>query len=89
MFLMKPSTISEPTRLPPKYHSSVASKLSDVIGFRYGLPAVASDVPVGIQSEGQEVPDVAEARTGEVAAGRKSEHRSLLNPNLRFTLGSQ
>ena len=39
MFLTNTSKVIEPTRLPPKYHSRVASKLSDVIGFRNGLPA--------------------------------------------------
>src|SRR5438132_3726314 len=46
MFLTKPSSVSDPTRFPAKYHSRVASKLSDVIGFRNGLPACEVTLPL-------------------------------------------
>src|SRR4051794_10100575 len=89
MFFKKTSTVSEPTLLPAKYHSSVASKLSDVIGLRNGLPALDCGNPL----ESSRI--VRKLRMSASPARAKSPHaakpktRSLERPNMRFRLGTQ
>src|SRR5205085_11595891 len=87
MFFRKPSIVIDPRRLPAKYHSRVASKLSDVIGLRNGLPAVAVKVLRVVPMVRKFRVSARDGRAISRLAARRNT-TSLPIPNLRFALGS-